>query len=250
MTLQVQQAVDTISLSIFLSISPSLSRARERARALFIYVYMYIYIHIHIYLYTYVYVFPTFGMQSDLGEERDINKCIFLSHHFCLYSHSTEAIPPKSTESRNLNSSVQIQIKPTCQFECVQRDTEKFEYLNLVDFGDAAFQWKLLYMFMQHLARSRIWVKGFLFTCICICICICICMCMCICICICMCIYIYIYTYANAYFTFGKQSDLGEGVPIYMYMFMYMHMYIYMYMYMYMYTCMYTHVCAYPTFGV
>jgi len=52
---------------------------------------------------------------------------------------STEiATPPKSTESRNSNSSVQIQIKPKSQFEFVLRDTEKPEFLDLVDFKGVA----------------------------------------------------------------------------------------------------------------
>jgi len=43
---------------------------------------------------------------------------------------STEnATPPKSTEPRNLNSSVQIQKKPESQAEFVPRDTEKSEFL-------------------------------------------------------------------------------------------------------------------------
>jgi len=53
---------------------------------------------------------------------------------------STEnATPPQSTKSRNSNSSVQIQIKSEFQFEFVPRDTEISKYLDLVDFGCAAF---------------------------------------------------------------------------------------------------------------
>jgi len=49
---------------------------------------------------------------------------------------STESDPPpKSTKSRNWNLSVQIQIKPKSQFEFVPRDTEKSEFLDMVDFG-------------------------------------------------------------------------------------------------------------------
>ena len=38
------------------------------------------------------------------------------------------ATPPKSTKSRNSNSSVQIQIKPKSQVEFLLRDTETSEY--------------------------------------------------------------------------------------------------------------------------
>jgi len=48
------------------------------------------------------------------------------------------ATPPKSTKSSNSNSSVHIQIKPKSQFEFVPRDTEKSEFLDLVDFGGVA----------------------------------------------------------------------------------------------------------------
>jgi len=59
-------------------------------------------------------------------------------------SVSTEiATPPKSTKSRNSNSSVRNQIKPKFQFEFGPRDTEKFEPYDLVDFGEVEFQWKL-----------------------------------------------------------------------------------------------------------
>jgi len=56
---------------------------------------------------------------------------------------STEnATPPKSTKSRNSNSSVQIQIKPKSRLfksEFVLRDIKKSEFLGLMDCGDAAF---------------------------------------------------------------------------------------------------------------
>ena len=35
---------------------------------------------------------------------------------------------------------VQTQIKPKSQFEFVPQDTEKSKFINLVDFGDTAFQ--------------------------------------------------------------------------------------------------------------
>jgi len=46
---------------------------------------------------------------------------------------------PKSTKSRNSNSSVQTQIKSKSQFEFVPRDNEESEFLDLVDFKAAAF---------------------------------------------------------------------------------------------------------------
>jgi len=46
---------------------------------------------------------------------------------------------PKMHQPRNPNSSVQIQIKIESQFEFVPRDNEKSEFLDLVDFVDAAF---------------------------------------------------------------------------------------------------------------
>jgi len=49
------------------------------------------------------------------------------------------ATPPKSTKPRSSNPSVQIQIKSEFEFELVPRDTEESEFLDLVDFGDAAF---------------------------------------------------------------------------------------------------------------
>ena len=47
-----------------------------------------------------------------------------------------DAAPPKSSKSRNSNSSVQIQIEPKSQFEFVPRGNKEFEFLDLVDFGD------------------------------------------------------------------------------------------------------------------
>jgi len=49
------------------------------------------------------------------------------------------ATPPTSIKSRNSNSSVQIQIIPKSQFEFALRDTEEFEFLDLVDFRVVAF---------------------------------------------------------------------------------------------------------------
>jgi len=49
------------------------------------------------------------------------------------------AAPPKSTKSRNPNFSIPLQVKPTSQYECVPRDTEESEVLDMEDFGDVTF---------------------------------------------------------------------------------------------------------------
>jgi len=65
---------------------------------------------------------------------------IMLQLRNCHTTVSTEnATPPKSTKSRNSNSSVHLQIKPQSQVESVPQDTKNSEFFELVDFGDAAF---------------------------------------------------------------------------------------------------------------
>ena len=49
---------------------------------------------------------------------------------------SENATPPQSTEFTSSNSLLQIQIKQKFRFEFVPQDTEKSEYLDLVDFGE------------------------------------------------------------------------------------------------------------------
>jgi len=49
------------------------------------------------------------------------------------------ATPPKSTKSRNYDSSVHFQIKPKSQLEFVPQDTEEFEFLDWVDFRGVVF---------------------------------------------------------------------------------------------------------------
>ena len=62
-----------------------------------------------------------------------------ITHDVRYMTVSTEnAKPPKSNKSSNSNSSVQIQIKSKFQFEFVPRDTEKSEFLNVVDFKGVA----------------------------------------------------------------------------------------------------------------
>jgi len=50
---------------------------------------------------------------------------------------------PTSTVSQNSNFSVQIQIKPNSQFEFVPQDTWESDFLDLVESGGVAFQWRL-----------------------------------------------------------------------------------------------------------
>jgi len=53
---------------------------------------------------------------------------------------STEsATPPKSTKSKNPNSLMHIQMNFKFEIEFVPRDNEESEFLDLVDFGGAAF---------------------------------------------------------------------------------------------------------------
>ena len=54
--------------------------------------------------------------------------------------------PRKFTESRN---SVQNQIRNKSQFECVSRDTEKSEFLDLVDFGGVAISVEIVMYTLQ-----------------------------------------------------------------------------------------------------
>jgi len=54
----------------------------------------------------------------------------------CHKTDSTEhATAPKSTKSRNWDSSVEIQSEPKPQFGIVPRDTEDWEFVDLVEFG-------------------------------------------------------------------------------------------------------------------
>jgi len=81
--------------------------------------------------------------------------CIHIYIYLFIYIYMTDstenATTPKSTKSSNSNSSVQILllvlllrlVKPKSQFRFVPRDTKKFEFFDLVDFGELAFQWKL-----------------------------------------------------------------------------------------------------------
>jgi len=57
---------------------------------------------------------------------------------FGITDSTVNTTPPKSTKSRNSNSLVQIQIKPKSQCEFVPRDTEKLDFLDLMDFGNEA----------------------------------------------------------------------------------------------------------------
>jgi len=63
----------------------------------------------------------------------------FCEGRFLMAISIENATPPKSTISRNSNSSVHIQIKSKRHFEFVPRDIENSEFLNIVDFGSVAF---------------------------------------------------------------------------------------------------------------
>jgi len=70
-------------------------------------------------------------------------RCDTLPCFPCRYVDMTDSTentePPKATKSRNSSSSVQIQIQGKFQFECVLRDTEESEFLDLVDLEDIVF---------------------------------------------------------------------------------------------------------------
>jgi len=70
---------------------------------------------------------------------------------------STEnAAPPKSSESRNSNSFVQIQIQSKSQFEFVPQDTEKSEFVDLVNFGDVSFSVETVTIVSSYGIASRL----------------------------------------------------------------------------------------------
>ena len=78
---------------------------------------------------------------------------IYIRAAFVTMTDFTEnATPPKSTKSRISNSSVQIQIKQKSQFECVPRNNEKSEFLDLgVDFGDVVFSEETMILVIRSL---------------------------------------------------------------------------------------------------
>ena len=89
-----------------------------------------------------------------LGQtEQEINACVLkfgmnLSRPVMCYKRNLSSTSttistgntafPKSTRSRNSNSSVHIQIIPKSQHEFVPRDTDQSEVLELVEFGGVA----------------------------------------------------------------------------------------------------------------
>jgi len=75
------------------------------------------------------------------GSVRDIRGHTFRWQHYTT-DFIENALPQKPTNSKNSNSSVQIQIKPKSQFEFVRWDTEKSSFSNAVDFGYVAFSVK------------------------------------------------------------------------------------------------------------
>ena len=73
----------------------------------------------------------------------------------CMIDSTQIATPPKSTQSKHSNSSVQIQINPKSQVEFAPRDTENSEFLDVGDFGGIAIS-----------------VEPIVCTCVCVCVCI------------------------------------------------------------------------------
>ena len=69
--------------------------------------------------------------------------CVCVCVCFSSIQHTTvsteNASRPKSIKSRNSNSPVTIQIEQKLHLEFIPRDTEESEFLDLVDFGGAAF---------------------------------------------------------------------------------------------------------------
>ena len=94
--------------------------------------------------------------------------------YMCMTDSTKNAKPTKSTKSRNSKSSVQIQINPTSQFEFVQRDTEKSEFLDLADLGEKMSSvetviYMSIYIYIHVYIFSRtchIYVNIYLYTCI------------------------------------------------------------------------------------
>jgi len=66
------------------------------------------------------------------------NHLIFAEYAYDNLHWDCNATPPRVTKSRNLNSSVHIQIKPKSQCEFVPRNTEQCKFDNLADFWGVA----------------------------------------------------------------------------------------------------------------
>jgi len=130
--------------------------------SLFMYLYLCIFIYVSLFMYlcgiydvlfmylyvSYLCIFVTDARMSEENVSRHPSCVLYvslcpdsrvLSLFFFYFTHSTaNATPPKSAQSRNSNSLVQILIKPQSEFEFVPRDTEGSDHLDLVAFGDVA----------------------------------------------------------------------------------------------------------------
>jgi len=93
-------------------------------------------------------------------------------HVYSSMTVSTEnATTLKSTKSRNSNSSVPIQIKPKSQFEFVPQDTEKSEFLDLVDFGCVAILVeKIIHVdaYMYQCIGYSLTLRAYVYVCLCV----------------------------------------------------------------------------------
>ena len=97
-------------------------------------------------------------------------------------THSFQnATPPISSTSRNSNSSVQIRIKPTAQFEFVLRDTEESEFHNLVDFGGSFLSGNCdthvclnihMCVWIEPYDTDKHFEKPATYMCVCVCVCV------------------------------------------------------------------------------
>ena len=120
---------------------------------------------------------------------------------------STEnATPPKSTKSRNSNSSVQIQLNPKSKCQFVPRDAEGLGFSIWWNSGVLHFQWKLSYSVLHCLciyessvcllciallrrngvmhanASFMLYSVSSEYGCAYVCVCVCVCMCACLCV--------------------------------------------------------------------
>jgi len=107
----------------------------------------------------------------------------------CVMTDSTEnATPPKSTESRNSKSVVQIQITTKSQSEFVPRDTEEFGFVDMVDCGNVAFTVEnVIVGLSSHLSEISLPFCVCVCACVRVCVCVCVCVCVYVCVCVCIC---------------------------------------------------------------
>jgi len=85
-----------------------------------------------------------------------------LKYQFTSMTVSTEnATHPKSSKSRNSNSSVRIQIGSNISIWIVPRNTEKSKFLDLLDFGDIAFAVETVISRDTRTRQKLLWISRF-----------------------------------------------------------------------------------------